>query len=207
MAPPAVLVLLPAILVPALLIAIPSSIWPAVIAYHAYCLSVSFGWPDERPARPLRAGSRGGRAVLLIALALLLAGEVAARYGLVTIDMLPDGWRGIAERAMPWPAFAIYSLAVNGYVEERFWRGALLDRTGVRRGAAAFGLLHAAAMGVLLGLPAALPAALAAGAITGIAGLFWGWLRRESGTLWPCVITHIAADAAILRVAWTLLAS
>lgn len=201
MAPPAVLVLLPAILVPALLLAVPSSIWPAAIAYHAYCLSASFGWPDETAARPLRAGSRGGRAVLLIALVLLVAGDVAARYGLVTVYMLPDGWREIAERARPWLAFAIYSLAVNGYVEERFWRGALLARTGVRRGAAAFGLLHAAAIGVLVGLPAA----LAAGVITGVAGVFWGWLRRRSGTLWPCVITHVAADAAILRVAWTLL--
>jgi membrane protease YdiL (CAAX protease family) len=201
MAPPAVLVLLPAILVPALLLAIPTSIWPAVIAYHAYCLSASFGWPDETAARPLRPGSRGGRAVLLICLVLLAAGDVAARYGLLT-DMLPDGWRDIAERAKPWQAFAIYSLAMNGYVEERFWRGALLARTGVRRGAAAFGLLHAAAIGVLLGLPAA----LAAFAVTGVAGLFWGWLRRRSGALWPCVVTHVAADAAVLRVAWTLLA-
>jgi membrane protease YdiL (CAAX protease family) len=202
MAPAAVLVLLPAVMVPALLLAIPASIWPAVIAYHAYCLSASFGWPDERDARALRAGSRGGRAVLLMCVLLLAAADVAARYGLVTIHMLPDGWREIAARAQPWRVFAIYSIAVNGYVEERFWRGALLARTGVRRGAAAFGLLHAAAIGVLAGLPAA----LAAGAITIVAGLFWGWLRRRSGTLWPCVVTHVAADAAILRVAWTLLA-
>ena len=200
MAPPAVLVLLPAILVPALLFAIPTSIWPAVIAYHAYCLSSSFGWPDERNLRPFHGASPGGRAVLLICGVLLAAAEVAARSGLVTIHMLPDGWREIAERAQPWSVFAIYSIAVNGYVEERFWRGALLARTGVRRGAAAFGLLHGAAIGVLAGLPAA----LAAGAITAVAGLFWGWLRRRTGTLWPCVVTHVAADAAILRIAWTL---
>jgi membrane protease YdiL (CAAX protease family) len=188
-------------MVPALLLAIPSSIWPAVVAYHAYCLAASFGWPDEEAFRPLRAGSRGGRAVLLVCLVLVAAGEVAARYGLVTIDLLPDGWRELAERARPWRAFAVYSLAMNGYVEERFWRGALLARTGVRRGAAAFGLLHAAAIGALAGLPAA----LAAGAVTALAGLLWGGLRRRSGTLWPCVITHVAADAAILRVAWALL--
>ena len=39
----------------------------------------------------------------------------------------------------------------------------------------------------------------------GAAGLAWGWLRRRTGALWPCVITHVAADAALLRVAASLL--
>jgi len=29
-------------------------------------------------------------------------------------------------------------------------------------------------------------------------GAFWSWSKRESGSLWPAVVTHLAADAAIL---------
>ena len=28
--------------------------------------------------------------------------------------------------------------------------------------------------------------------------LAWGWMRRASGSLWPCVATHAAADAGIM---------
>ena len=54
---PAVLALFPSILVPLLLIAFPASVWPAVIAYHAYCLGVAVAFAAP-PDRHLPATSR-----------------------------------------------------------------------------------------------------------------------------------------------------
>jgi membrane protease YdiL (CAAX protease family) len=57
--------------------------------------------------------------------------------------------------------------------------------------------MHAAAASVFVS-----PwAAIGLTAPTLFAGLTWGWMRQRFGSLWPAIITHVAADVAILRTA------
>jgi membrane protease YdiL (CAAX protease family) len=199
---PAVLALFPSLLVPLLLIAFPATVWPAVIAYHAYCVgvAVAFAAPPDRhlPA----TSSRHPLRFIVIATAIVAIGaEVVARDYVDLRPWLPPQWMEVARRAMPWPVFAIYSLTVHTYAEERFWREALLPGTGVLFGAVAFGLMHAAAGWVLLGPTAA----IAGGIGAGLGGVVWGVAARRYQAIWPCVVTHVVVDAAILRVLWALL--
>jgi membrane protease YdiL (CAAX protease family) len=195
--PPVVLTLFPALLVTVLLVAVPASLWPALVAYHAYCLGVAVA-SERPPARPLAAAGRPLAFITVITILAALGAEVVARGYVDVRPWLPGDWITVARRAMPWPVFAAYSLGVNPCVEEYFWRDALLPRTGIVGGAAAFGLMHAAA-GLVLSGPGA---ALIGGAAAALAGLIWGVAARRYQSIWPCVVTHVAADAAILRVLW-----
>jgi membrane protease YdiL (CAAX protease family) len=200
--PPAgVQALFPSLLVPLLLVAFPASVWPAMVAYHAWCLGVAlvFAAPSDRhlPA----AAHHPFRFIAVITIVAALAAELVARGHPDVRPWLPARLADVAGRAMPWTLFAAYSLAVHTYAEERFWREALLRQMSVPQSAAAFGLMHAAAVWVLLGPLAAILAGTAAAA----AGLVWGVAARRYEAIWPCVLTHAAADAAILRVLWAVL--
>jgi membrane protease YdiL (CAAX protease family) len=200
--PPAgFLALFPSLLVPLLLIAFPASVWPAVIAYHAWCLGVAlaFAGPSDRHLPAIARHPYWFIAVITILAA--IGAEVVARGYVDVRPWLPAQWVEVARRAMPWTVFASYSLVVHTYAEERFWREALLRQTTALQCAAAFGLMHFAVVWVLLGAGLA----IAAGVGATLAGLVWGVAARRYQAIWPCVITHVAVDAAILRVAWALL--
>jgi membrane protease YdiL (CAAX protease family) len=94
----------------------------------------------------------------------------------------------------PLPLFAILGIVVNPFLEEYYWRGFLLPRTGVLAGAIMFGFLHFAALAPLMPWSNALLLSVP----PLLAGLAWGWMRRAFDTLWPSIITHAAADAGIL---------
>ena len=203
MPPTPAVALLPALLVPALLVAYPTSVWPAMVIYHAYCLLASFLYEDPHDPRPLhlRLAPPAWPAVAA-AVAILAAGEAVA-WGLVDLrPWLPPQAPALLDAAAPWPYFVAYVIAANGYFEERFWRGPMLRQTGIVGGAAAFGLMHGAAGVVLFGVATGL--LCGAGAV--VAGIAWGVLRARYGALWPCVLTHVAFNAAALRVASALLA-
>ena len=76
-----------------------------------------------------------------------------------------------------------------------------MPKTGVVWGGLLFWLMHATAAAVFVGLVAAVWVTLPAL----VAGLAWGWMRQTFGTLWPGLLTHLAADVAILRTASALL--
>jgi membrane protease YdiL (CAAX protease family) len=63
--------------------------------------------------------------------------------------------------------------------------------------------MHAAAASVFVSSWAAIGVTVP----TLFAGLAWGWMRQRFGWLWPAIITHLAADVAILRTAGTLVSS
>jgi membrane protease YdiL (CAAX protease family) len=193
----------PALLVPALLVAYPTSLWPAMVIYHAYCLLASFLYEDPHDPRPLHLRlAPPAWPVVAAALTILAAGEASAWRLDDLRPWLPPQVPALLGAAAPWPYFVAYVIAANGYFEERFWRGPMLQQTGIVAGAAAFGLMHGAAGVVLFGGPAGLVSG--AGAV--VAGLAWGALRARYGALWPCVLTHAAVNAAALRVASALLA-
>jgi len=174
--------------------------WVAVGVYHALCVAV--------PAVARTRGEAGGpprwvgsSAVLALALGAgiwALGRELYARGW-----MVPAETRPLLLLVEPWRLFAVYSLAVNGFLEEWFWRRFLLARSGVVPGAALFALMHFAGLVVVV---SPLEAALLS-APTFVAGLVWGWMRRASGSLWPCVITHIGADAGVLALFQAIRAS
>ena len=193
--------LLPAVLVPAMILALPHSLWPAMIAYHLYCLAGSFLEGEDPRGRPFLEPERWFRTAALVVVVLLAMAEAIAHGFPPVSAWLPANWAAIAARARPWLAFAAYVVLINGWIEERFWRGPFLARTGIMPGAAAFGVVHGAAAWALFGIVAA----IAIGLLTFVAGVCWGWMRRRYDSIWPCVVTHAAADAAILRIAWALL--
>ena len=202
MPPTAFVALLPSLLVPALLVAYPTSLWPAAVLYHAYCVIASFLYEDPHDPRPLYLRLAVPHwPPIAAALAIVAVGELIA-WGVVDVrGWLPAGSRELVATTTPWRWFAIYAVLANGYFSERFWRGALLARTGVLAGAAAFAMMHGIAAGVRLGVMAGLVNGVAAL----VAGLAWGGLRDRYGSLWPSVLTHMAVDAALIRVAGALL--
>lgn len=202
MPPIAFVALVPALLVPALLVAYPTSVWPAMVIYHAYCLLASFlyeDWLDPRPLHVRLAPPSWPPVVATVAI--LAAGEAVARGVVDVRPWLPAQAPALLAAASPWPYFVAYVVAVNGYIEERFWRGPMLHHTGILGGAAAFGLMHGTAGAVLFDVTSG--ALSGAGAFA--AGVVWGALRARYDALWPCVLTHVALNAAALRIASALL--
>jgi membrane protease YdiL (CAAX protease family) len=200
--PTAFVALLPALLVPALLVAYPTSVWPAMVVYHAYCLVASFLYEDAHDPRPLHVRLAPPSWPPVVAAGVILAaGELVARGVVDVRPWLPPQAPSLIAAASPWPYFVAYVVAANGYFEERFWRGPMLHHTGILGGAAAFGLMHGTAGAVLFGVTL--------GGLSGVAafvaGIAWGALRARYDGLWPCVLTHMALNAAVLRIAWALL--
>jgi membrane protease YdiL (CAAX protease family) len=190
--------LLPAVLVPALLLVSAESLWPAVLAYHGLCLGVPLAFRClPRDAGVVPATPRRWLPLTLAVCLLLLASAEAVVRRVDVKPLLPDGWEALLALAQPWWVFVAYSLLVNALLEEYFWRGFLLPRTGMIGGGVLFWVMHAAAGSVFVGTFAALVFSLP----TLLAGILWGSARERFGTLWPCLLTHVAADAAILRVA------
>lgn len=170
----------------------------AVLSYHAVCISalvVDRGWRGKlrRPAGWARwTWISCGLILGGLGLSLLLPrpGDVGA--------LLRE--RVFGNGAGFW-GFAVYSMLVHCPVEELFWRG-VVDPRSAWANAAGFYLLHAVPLALFLGstLQGAL-LALPAGA----AGIYWSWLARRSGTLWPPLLSHAAADLAILGIVRVLI--
>jgi len=174
--------------------------WVAVGLYHLICIVVPALHGATREAFGVgrwRAASLAAGCVLGVSL-WAVGREVLARGWLV-----PPEARAFLARLEPWWFFVAYSLALNALLEEWFWRGFLLARSGVVLGALLFGLMHLAGFSAVLELRDALLLSLP----TVAAGLAWGWLRRSSGSLWPCILTHLGADAGILVLLQTIRAS
>jgi len=197
----ALLGLLPAVVVPVVLVfAGSATLWPAVIAYHALCIGVPLAARQTPSTLGLvgRPAFRSMAESLALCAVLLAAGFAISRTAITAV--VPLAWTGLLRRLHPWWAFVAYSMCVNPLLEEVFWRGFLLPYTGPLGGAALFYLMHATALAVLIGPWHATWIALP----TFLAGLFWGWTRERTGSVWPCVITHLGADTAILIAAAAL---
>lgn len=196
------LAFLPAMIVPLLLVIARGSLWPAVIGYHAFCVSapLAFRCSPREAGLVLSRTARWLPLTVTLSVLLLAVGEAARRSISSVEPLLPAGWERLLESAHPWWAFVTYSLVVNAFCEEYLWRGFLLRKTGIVLGGAFFWLMHATAACVFIDVLAAvwltLPALLA--------GWAWGWMRQRFGTLWPSLVTHLAADMAILRAASAL---
>ena len=170
----------------------------AVPAYHAICLAalaVDRGWRG-RLRRPPGWGrwTLVSSGLILGGLALSLLLPRPADVGMLLRERLFGG-----SEARFW-IFAAYSMLVHCPAEELFWRGVVDPRSAAANGVG-FYLQHAAPMALFLGSPLqgallALPA--------GAAGIFWSAVARRSGTLGPSLLSHAAADLAILAMVRSL---
>jgi len=191
------LAIVPAAVVPALLILAGESLWPAVLSYHALCIPIPLASRCSlKEAGFVLADVRGWLPVTIALTALLVAAAVAMSQTMRLESLMPHGFEQLLVRVNPWWMFVLYSLCVNALVEEFFWRGFLLRGTGIVAGAVFFWLMHVAAVSVFVSPSDAVWFTLPAVA----AAVVWGSLRQRFHTLWPAVITHVTADAAILSV-------
>lgn len=165
----------------------------AVPVYHAICLAAL---ALRRP----RLGAASGRWIA-ISTALVLGG-----LGLALLLPRPgDAGTILRERVFGGSGtrfwiFAAYSMLVHCWAEELFWRG-VVDPGSAAANAAGFYLQHAIPIGIFLGSPG-LGALLSIPA--GAAGLYWSWVSRRTGSLWPALASHAAADLMILAIVRSL---
>lgn len=188
--------LLPVFSVPLMLVLYrQSSVWPAVLTYHALCWIVILASPGSLRSAGFTVGrpQQWLRRTLLLSMALVAAGELV-RY-LALIQVITPWWSPVLRLMQPWQWYVVYSLLVNPLTEEVYWRGFLLNRMGIARNTWLFWLFHAAVAMVFTEAFRAVWFTLPVLAF----GFVSAWMRREYGTLWPCILLHFAADAAILR--------
>lgn len=177
-------------------------VWAAILAYHVVCASAVF--VHRARIRPLFRTE-----VSTWRWALLTTAAIVGGLALGPLLRDPSPYRRVfLDQVLPWgrssfTIFAAYSLLIHAPLEEIFWRAAVLDperrplKSGVSGNALFFYLVHAAPMALLLGAEGwllALPTALA--------GALWAFVQIRSCSLWPGLVSHVAADAAILCGMW-----
>jgi len=131
-----------------------------------------------------------------------VAGLGVGREVLLTdrIDKIITAW-GVDPASVP--AMLVIMLLGNGAAEELFWRGWLHRRLetwtqrplAVAVAGAAYASYHVATIGSFIGNP------LAVGLLLGVvfgAGVFFGWLRERSASVWPPLLAHSGATAGYL---------
>jgi membrane protease YdiL (CAAX protease family) len=163
-----------------------------LLAYHAVCAGAILR--HRRTLRPLFAWRPGLGAWTLGTSLAFLAG----------LAVLPLLWDPASARGtMSFPstrAFAFtaaYTMLVHASLEAIFWRGVFTDvdapRGALWGNALTFYAVHVIVLTAAIGgwgWIAALP--------TAAAGLAWAWVTLRTRSLWPALVSHWAADAAIL---------
>ncbi len=146
-----------------------------------------------KPAAPRRAA-----ALAAIGLAAVLAVGWLLDHWLHAGDeqgLLPDGWDG--SRAVPFLANALVVSIAAPVVEEVMYRGlgfaAVRDGIGAAWAIPITGLAFGLAHGLLVALP-----------VLALFGVILGWLRRETGSIYPCIVLHATFNALALIAAVTV---
>jgi membrane protease YdiL (CAAX protease family) len=169
-------------------------LFAALPVYHGACLAalaVDRRRVRARLTRPSAGWMWLSLALVLGGLGLSLLLPRPGDVGTLLRERVFQGWF--------W-GFAAYSMAVHCWAEELFWRG-VVDPRSAAANAVGFYLQHAAPIAIFLGSPVQ-GALLAVPA--GAAGLYWSFASRRSGSLWPALASHAAADLAILAIARSL---
>lgn len=179
--------------------------WLPLLWYHALCiLTAQIG--ERRPSEHLRETGliRWGLKEWIVSVAAVsLLVVLAMGAGVQVLKGAPEVL-DLFQPMLPDPRYvvllAVWSLLANPLLEEYYWRGVVQQRVGIACSALFFWLTHYAVVRLFVEW---VPALIATLPVLG-AGCYWGWMRRKHGSLWPCVITHFVADAAILWAAWKL---
>jgi membrane protease YdiL (CAAX protease family) len=180
--------------------------WLPVLWYHLLViLTPQIG--DRRPSETMRLTGLGcwaWKRWILPTTAVSLLLVLAAMAGIQVLrgeQHVLDLFRPLTPDPRHGTLLILWTLLANPLLEEYYWRGVLLPRVGITCSAIFFWLMHYAVIRLFMEWQPAMLATLPVLA----AGLYWGWIRRKHGSLWPCIFTHLAADAVILWAAWELL--
>ncbi len=187
-----------------LLLRLPAGAWWAVGGYDAGCLLCVWAVGVHRGPRP------AWRHLVGVAGACLLAAVAAGMLVLMRVDRSAIGHAGSA-LGLNAPADLLWLVlyaTVNPWVEEAYWRGALLgphvrSRTGVRLARTvtliAFLNHHAVVLAMCLGPRAAVALCLP----IFIAGACWTLVFERTGRVWWSAASHMGVDTALAILYWT----
>jgi membrane protease YdiL (CAAX protease family) len=184
------------------LLQLPGAAWCAALGYHLGCGVAARGLEARLGPRP------PARRLALLGLA---AAALVAAAGLAVCQLI----EGAGELVRAWArwgfappradlAFLAYYVVVNPWLEELYWRGALLGGgrarlgPGAARALATLGFLphHLVVLGLGFGWDAALGLAVP---ILAAAAAWVAWCER-TGSIWDAAATHAGADLGLAIV-------
>lgn len=170
-------------------------VWPTLIAYHVGCIGIPSYVPRGGGGKPTDIRQWLPTAIILSALT--LAFFYVFGVWLQSSGFVPSQKMRLFLNTEPWAAFGLYWICINPAAEEFYWRGFLLQRTGILLGSVYFALMH---YPLYLPYVGAIPA-LVCVSTPFLAGLLWGWLKQRFGTLWPGWIIHVAVNGGMYLAA------
>ncbi|MEW8970433.1 MAG: type II CAAX endopeptidase family protein [Mesobacillus sp.] len=100
-------------------------------------------------------------------------------------------------------------LVINPILEEVYWRGFIYEKLRIE-GTAKYAILMTAAFYTLYHLLSVIPIfngfyGMVAVIPVFIAGLIWGYMREETGSITGTIIGHVLSDMGIIFVYWFLI--
>ena len=131
-----------------------------------------------------------------------IGGALVMRLGLAMPDV-----SSVMNMVTQSPAhFAMWIVLVAifaaGFGEELLWRGFLMDRLARLRGLAGKPWAIIGIQGALFGLPHFYQG-WGGVIVTGVVGLFFGWLRfNQRGNLWALIIAHVLVDVIMMSAGY-----
>jgi|GEM_PF-1087525 len=177
--------------------------------------AILLGLVERAEAGTPRRGQRSRQLLYAGALGLVTA-LVTGAFLVLTRDPFLDpdrldatlmGW-GVSSNRIP--AMLAVMGVLDAAAEELFWRGYIPGRVAWARPdkarsivltvllpAVLYASYHAVTIGHLVGKGAG--AIIMTGGVLG-AGVFWGWLRRRTGSVWPPLLSHAGAVLAYLAI-------
>jgi len=179
------------------------SAWISFVLYHGLILAVMLGRDDRSHWRSLRSGWHPGLGLGAVVFGLAGGGLLYLLAPLADVDaaLLAPALDRLGLHGTSWRLFVAYHALVNPWFEEVFWRGKLGCDT--RRPVftdALFAGYHVLVLVLFLDWPWV----VLSFAILTAAGWLWRQLRARCRGLLVPVVSHMAADASIMAVAYLL---
>jgi len=176
--------------------------WLAILSYHAGMIAIIL---LSKTRISLKQAFQCKKAWIPIITALVGAGGGLLLYVLWPLLSVPDDIslyiRSIGLNEQTWPVFLAYFVIINPLIEEYYWRGCLASAT---RGITANDLLFSGYH--LLVLAGHMEAIWLLGVFLVLAAGAWFWRQanRLNGGLLASVVSHIAADIAVMLTIYLL---
>ena len=180
-------------------------------------LASHFGVPmlwERSPKRailaPFQVIDRKKTFVWSIAGALLAATAIVGLYLALKSQFDPIHIRAEVAKLYPItkPVYLLVGLSIsflNPIMEEFYWRGFLYRKYAEKGGGLWVGILFALHHYIIFNawFPA-LPLWIATAGLA-VVGVGFNWLYKQTGNLYACLSTHVAADVAIILIGYTIL--